>query len=275
MPVGPRIGPAVGPRIGVALGVSEDPISAGGAPVLPGVTRDASRGIYCPATAAEWTTVLTAAGDATGGPSAVYTFQEASGNLVDQVGTFTCAVSGTGLAYQVTESGWTRKAITTTEGASGLFLNTDAGLPDISTNSCLVLTYVRTVSSISRRSIFGLGPAGSRCSAERELTTGVPVIMDFPQQASGTIDPSGVVRPWWLQINQAASFAGILTDQEKIVPSWSGTAAGKRLTYGILQNNCSTAAYLYSAVFFNAAAEKSLAAIKSISQTLGWTIPWT
>lgn len=257
-------------RFGIKFGSAEGAVDP-----LAGVSRDAASGILCPANAAEWEAVYTVAEiDTALIPSAVWLMQEGSGNLADSIGSLTLTASGAGITYGVTETGWTRKAITTTEGADGVFTNTDAGLPDIATTSCAILAYCRTTTSALLRSIFGMGPAATRCSAER-LATGAPMIRNGAIPQDGVVDASGAIRPWLLQHNRTGASAALYTDQEKIVPVWSDTSAGKQITFGTLQNFGSTCSYVYAAPLFGAAAELTATQWKVLLQTLAWAPVWS
>jgi hypothetical protein len=274
MTVGPRIGVAVGPRVGVASGVGEDDLFPPTTDVLVGVSRDATSGVYCPANTAEWQIVYTAAGiNPALTPSAVWLMQEASGNLADSVSTFTLVPTGAGIAYQQTEPGWARKSITTTEGADGVLTNTDAGLIDILVGSCAILSYCRTTTSALLRSIFGMGAAATRCSAER-LATGAPMIRCGAVPQDGIVSAAGDIRPWWLTIDRTSLLAELDTDLERIIPTFSALASGKRITFGTLQNFCSTCSYNYAAMFFGNAAELTAAQRKTLLLTLGWAPVW-
>lgn len=255
----------------MAAGLSADPIAAPSGSAIAGVTRDASSGIYCPASAGEWTLLMAAAGLATGNPSALYLCQEASGNLADSIGTFTLTASGTGLSYQQTVGGWARKAINTTEAATGAFINTDAGLPDISTTSALILGYIKPTTTGTTRALLGMGAAATPIAVERLLTSGFPRLRCGATLVSGVGgDPTTQVRPWTAQINRTATLATVTDELEKVTTATLSTATGKQATLGNLFVTDSTCSYLYAAIFFGAAAELSSAQLKTLLTTLGF-----
>ena len=238
--------------------------------VLAGVTLDAS-GRYRPSSSAEWATVLAAAGIASGGPSALYLCQDASGNLADAVGTFPLTASGTGTTYMQPVSGWSAKAVAMTSGSTGLFQSTDAGLPDIATTSMLMLAYAQPTTTASTRDIMGGGTAATRILAETTATSGVPRIMCAGNAAVGAVNTGAATRPWTLQINRTAGSAALYTDAERIVPTFGTTAAGKSISIGNFVAGTATCLYALIAVFFGAAAELSTAQVRSLHTTLGWT----
>src|SRR5690349_2669370 len=174
-----------GVKRGLVHGVKHGSLPLAGG--IPGVTRDAASGVYCPATTAEWTTLLAAAGLGSGTPTSIFRCDEASGNLADSgVGGFNLTASGTGIAYQQVQGGWSRPFVTTTDAGSGQFLNT--AVLDIATNSALLLVYANVSSSAATRSIAGLGVAATRCASERTATTGTMRFVSGTQTGTGTVD---------------------------------------------------------------------------------------
>lgn len=274
MPVGPRVGVRAGVRGGVAVGISSDPIAPPNNPVIPGVTRDATSGIYTPASAAEWTILLAAAGIASGGPSALHLCQEAAGNLADTIGAFPLTVSGTGVTYQQNVSGWSRKAFMTTTGGTGLATNTDVALPNIATNSLLGIGYIQNTTIATTRDVIGGGAAATRILGQSFATTGQARAMCNVNTQLSVGNMGGAVRPWGIQINRTLSTAALSLDAERVVPAFSAGAAGQSLTLGQIVAGASTSLHLYVAWFFNAAAELPLAQMRTLYQTLGWTVAW-
>jgi hypothetical protein len=273
--IGLRVGPAVGPRVGMASGIDQDPVRPPiGGGVIPGVTRDAASGIYCPASAAEWTLLMAAAGLATGNPSALHLMQEASGTLADSIGTFPLATSGTGVTFQQNVGGWSRKAWMTTSGGTGLAQNTDVALPNIGTNSLLGLGYVLNTAVAVTRDVIGGGAAATRILGQSFATTGQARAMCNVNTQLSAGNMAGQVRPWAIQINRTASSAALSLDAERVVPAFSAGATGQSLTLGNIVAGASTSLYLYVAWFFNAAAELTLAQMRTLLQTLGWTVAW-
>jgi hypothetical protein len=265
--IGPRVGAKVGPRVGPAVGPAADEVSAGVA-----ITKDATSNIYIPQNASEWTALMALAGLATGGPSAVYTFQDASGNPVDSVGGFTLTAAGTGISYQNAVTGWSSKAINTTAAGTGSLTATAAGLPDPSTTSVMVLSYVNITSSVLA-GIHGYGALSTRQAMEATATPRLQAVSGA-NLAGGTNSPINQVRPLVTRYNFTASTALGASDQEKLVPTFTATTT-KNLVYGNFGRACAAAQYLYSAVFFGPAAEQTDAQLKTMLQTLGWSIPWT
>lgn len=247
------------------------------------VSKDATSGIRVPASATEWTHVMTIAGLATGNPSALWLMQEASGDLADSIGAFTLVSNGhAGGSYQQAVSGWTRTATTTTDNSTLDFACSDSGLPDISTTSALFLAYVNLPASFgaTERSIVTLGGAyGSQIAGESAPSSN-PAKVALAQngvtsQAAATATTG--VHPLVVQVNVTAGVPYVFTDADKITNTL-GAHVGKGSVIG--GNNASTwaapsAGFLYGVEFFGAAAEMSNAQIKTLLTTLGWTVAWS
>lgn len=85
------------------------------------VPRDADSLKYLPETAEQWTELLSGTG--LSNPANLYLFQEASGNILDKIGSKDLSASGT-LAYQQNVPDWTRNAVATTVNVAGQMKNT-------------------------------------------------------------------------------------------------------------------------------------------------------
>jgi hypothetical protein len=241
---------------------------------MAGVTLDAASGKYFPATDAEWTITMAAAGISSGNPSALHLLQDASGNPVDVYGLFPLAASGTGLTYRQAVAGYTRLAMGTTSGTSGLLQSLDASLPDLGSADMLSLFVAKATTTAARRDILGLGAAATPMMVDTEATTGLARAVCVGNVATGAADAGGVVRPWAVQSFRSSSVALVASDAEKLLPTFAATVAGKSLSIGNYKFGGSTSLYLYLVTFFNAAARLTAAQIKAIWQVCGWTIAW-
>jgi hypothetical protein len=262
-PTSIRIGPRFGPGIG---GVPADGI--------PGVTRDPTALTYFPASTAEWSIILGIAGIATGAPSAIHLMQDASGNPACANGLFPLTASGTGLLYQQAIAGYTRVALGTTNGSTGKFESTSASLPDISTDSMLSITVALPSVIASTRDVYGFGAAATKANSQLVATTGVARLQSVGNTGNGVINSGGVVRPWVLKQDRSVNACTLYTDAEKVTVTFGATSAGKSLTFGNFIAGCGTCRYLYSATFMSAAAVITEAKIRTLLQTLGWTVSW-
>lgn len=248
------------------LNPSEDP--------LAGVTSDAASGKYFPASAAEWTIAMAAAGITSGNPSAGHGFQDAAGNPTDFLGAFPLTASGLGLTYRQAVAGYTRLAMGTTSGTSGLLQSLDASLPDLASADMLSLVVAKVTTTATRRDIFGMGAAATKMMVDTEATTGQARAISVGNVATGAADAGGAVRPWVIQSYRTASTALVATDAEKLLPTFAATSSGKSISIGNFVFGGCTALYLYAVHFFNAAARLTAAQIKTLLQTLNWVVAW-
>ena len=258
--IGLRVGIKAGPRVGPAVGVGADPTSAAGA------SRDAASGIYVPATSSEWSSLgLTAPGN-------LWLCQESSGNLADSIGSISLtAVNGP--TYQQSVSGWTRKAVSTTDGtANQNFGSTAAALPDIATTSAMLLMYAQVTTIGATR---GSCLLGTTTTAElRALTTPAYRMLSGANLATGASNPTGSVRPIVVKIDRTGSTCKAYTNQEIMAPTFSSGMTGKQVMLGYSGGAPPTQLIVYAALWQGSAAERTDAQVRSMLQSLGWTIPW-
>ncbi len=275
--IGLRIGPSVAPRIGAAIGISADPIAAGGSNPMAGVTRDATSGLYFPATPAEWITTLAAASISSGSPSLTWNLQEASGSLTDAYGSFPGSIVGT-VTYQSAISGQTRKGIATADGTAGIIENLAVGLPDLSTTSVLGLVCVYSAAAPStNRTILQLGPTFSTRASMEWPGTAVHMAVAAGNTANGATNPTGGLRLIAIRSNKTAGTVVGFNNADKITPTFSAPA-GKGFILGGDNSQTwlpGTDIYSYAAMFSGAAAEMSDAALKRLYRALGYTVAWT
>jgi len=274
--IGIRAGLAAGARAGLAAGISADAITTGSSS-MSGVTRDATSSVYVPASAAEWTVTMAVAGIATGNPAALWLCQEASGNLADSIGANTLTVAGASYAYRQATTGWTRLAITVPDASSNHNAQNNATVPDVQTTSVLLYGIVTMPAA---------APAANRRLAHLDGTTGAIVQFSTTPRlqcvtggaggstVSGTANPVNATRPIIACVNRTANTAKVYSDQEKIAGT-QGTYSGVSIGWGSSSGTTPAMGLLYSAMWTGSAAEMSDAQIKTLLQTLGWTIPWT
>lgn len=242
---------------------------------IPGVSRDATSLKYVPANAAEWTALMAAASLATGNPSDTWNLQEAAAPMIDTIGANNMTMSGAGLLFQQPVAGWSRLAIATPDGQPNHNAQTLTAV-DISTTSALALVYVRmpVAAPAATRRLVRLNSTGVRT----DINT-TPVLQCLTQGVGGTTvngvsNPTSAVRPLVVQIDRTGGRTRVFTDQEKIVGT-VGTYVTPVFNLGSSGGNSADASYLYCALFTGAAAELSEAQVKTLLQTLDWTIPWS
>lgn len=260
MPIGRRA-LAIGPRIGSQVGFASE-----FAAQLLTVTRDATSGILCPATAAEAATALSVAGSS-GSPLSIWTCQDASGNLADAVSSLTLTRTGTAPLYQQTIAGWSRKGITGADAATTVFASTNAALPDPATTSYLILMYATVAAApAANRSMVFYGTALQTFGA---INVTPALRIQGLTSSNGTQNLTGGVRPFVLQYDRAANRSAWMSNAEQLIVG-RRASTGKGLNLQLLWPG----SILYKMMITGSAAEISDGRIKSILQTFGWSVSW-
>lgn len=253
----------IGNKYGPIFGSS---FTSGG---MAGVNQDVSSGKFTPSNLTQWNTTMAAAGIGSGSPSLLWLCQEPSGNLTDSIGTFTGTVTGTPVTYNSAVAGWTRTGILGADAGTGVAENTAAGLPDPATQSVLLLTYaIITAAPAAIRVMQVTGNANQTIA--RFNTTPRLQGVSGGSVVTGTANPLGSVRPYITMYDITNNRVVVASDQEKLIVTRAAmTGKRHRLAFNF------TGTILYHAAWFGAAAELSDAQLKTLLQTLNWSIPWT
>lgn len=231
-------------------------------------TADGTSNKGVPADALEWADVLAASTIVSGGPSNLWSFQQASGQLSDGIGTEHFTVTGAGSTYQTAVTGWTRTSWKlTTDGGS-----TYAGTPSnvASTTSQLLLLYVAVATTpAAARTIANTGGGDLRYNTTPHYT--------FKPSGQALVEGASsygtTVHPVVIKIDVTHAVTAVYTDLEKLTLTHG---VGTAKTYlGAVSGLDATASYVYGARFLGAAAEISAVDIKRMLQALGWTVSWT
>lgn len=252
--IGVRSGIKTGPRPGLAVGLSGDELTASSV-----LFADATSGKSCPASAAEWT----ALGLATPNPTSLFLLQDASGNPAAALGTMGLSVSGFGGPnYQQNVAGWSRKAITLNEGGQAKLTAT---ISNSNASDFLALLYARLTAT----------PGGTRQILEHptiyaEATSAPRFLANAGTPVTGTVDPGTTVHAIVVK-NWIGNSRGLFTEAEALQPN-EFVAAGTTLNIGGATN--APMGVLYLAVWQGVAARFSNAQIKTMLQTLGWSVAW-
>jgi hypothetical protein len=172
-------------------------------------------------------------------------------------------------------AGWSRTAFGTADGtANGC---STVAIANLSTTSYALLAYVAlTGTPAGARSVFGFGSAGDHRYVGVTTTPRYQAGIYLGATADGTGTPGSDVRPVLLLVDRTGSRLRVYTDQEVITLAWAAPVAGSALlNFGDQIGVGSAPAYfLYAAGFSGAAAEMSDASVRSLLQTLGWTVAW-
>ncbi len=233
---------------------------------------DGTSGKALPRNVGEWTALMAAAGIVKGNPSLLWNLGQAGGIAVDAIGTFNGGITGSGMTFRQTVSGWTTKGVAFADSANGTFVNTDAGLPDLSTTSLLVIGYAVVSAPTANLALYKVGTTTNIRAFIRTGTVRTQ-IAHGANSVTGTVVPTGQVRPFVMRHDKTAGTAMFATDQEKLAPTFSATVTGKSIQ--IADASLSVpATHIMLVAFFGAAAEMTDAEVKTLLTTMGWTIPW-
>lgn len=274
MPVGARIGSRLGSPLGSRVGgpVSSSP--------LAGIPQDAASGVYRPGTLAQWQQVLAAAADTVGDPFFHASLGQASGNDTDTIGGLTFTRGGTvgNILFQQTLTGMSAVGVRLPRDTDCTFFTTDATLPDISTGDLLVMgiAYIPNPGPTTTPSTaVQLGTTfGADATLQMDTTPRIKAVMGAAT-TNGTANPLGQLTPWAVLVDRTNTRGAMLTKQEALAVAVGG--AGKNLLIGgdNIQSWLSSGwTYCDVVAFKGAAARRSNAQIKTIWQTVGWTIAW-
>jgi hypothetical protein len=270
--IGQRIGPRFGPRINYP-GFSSGPPT--------GVwTSDATSHIAIPQNSAEWIDymamvnyTLSGLGEAAlpAKPDFCLLCQDAAGNPTDVLNGRVFTASGTGLTYNVASSGWSTKALTTFDNATGTYRCTDAALPDMSTGAVSLFSWCRFVSSTgASRSLMALGTTTVDYIGGQTVTR----VNSGASTAAGAANRQGSVVPFALVGDRLGSRVVGYDDTNKVTPVSSALVTGKGIAIGAAPGvvNSATAAHHFVFGFYSALTDLQ---VKTVMQTAGWTITWS
>jgi len=247
------------------------------------VDRDATRGVRCPADSTQWADFVayhvaigTANFPATFVPLGIWPLQEPalSTSAADASGNgFTLTLTGT-MTFGVTVAGWTRKGVSTTNGTPGKLQTVAVGIPNVLTDSALLLAYVNLRSNTNNRTIMQLGTTyGSNASAY-VFTGGKLEGRSGANRAQSTaVAADSVVRPISVNVNKAAPVHRFGCGLEQLTPT-IGTVTGRSVMLGadnVISDNPGAFDFLY-AVLCNAAGGANLtsANLAALESALGF-----
>lgn len=246
---------------------------------LDGVNWTVDGGVAIPANATEFQALIDAAG--LNGvffvPDSGYLCQElAAPTLADSFGAFNLTAVGTGQAYQVPITGMTGKGVSLSDGTTGSWSTTSASLPDMATGSSMVLAIVEMPAVVpgATRNIVQLGTTAIAAARYHSSTGPKLGALSGANSLTGAANPASRVMPIWLSVDRNAgdgdgSDQAVLTDQETITPTFGATIAGKAFRIG---SNGAAASVKYRAVYRWDNRTATIAQLKTLSSTAGWTM---
>jgi hypothetical protein len=238
---------------------------------MASVTLDAGANKYVPSSAAEWTTTLSVAGIASGGPSNLYLCQEASGSLADSIGAAPLAQAGAGHLYAQSIAPWTRLGVRTIDGTVGQRWLNSTTSPNPNLVSTLWLAYIAfpAVAPAAARDLIA-----NQASLDCRVTAAGKFNILNGASTSGTANPLAASHPIVIKHDITNSLFTGYTEQEKVVGTFAVNVSNPMLALGGQTTSAADAGYVYVVEFSGAAAEMTDAQIKTLLQTLNWTVLW-
>lgn len=271
--IGVRAGIRVGIRAGVAAGISADPL---GSSLLSTVSRDATSLKYAPASSAEWTTFMAAAGLAGGNPSSLWLCQEPSGNLADSIGSVALTVGDSPLFGQ-TLAGWTRKFLAITATTVQAFTAALGAGPNPATESVAWLLYVATTTTPggNRNVIYGSGSAAP--VGVDHIVSGNKLMIRCGANTTNSVGAYTLATayPLFLVYNRTASSVAVFTDQEALTGTFAAVTDGTKGIGATQGSGDSSMKCGYITAFRGTAAEQfTTSGSRKLLTTAGFSIPW-
>jgi hypothetical protein len=262
-----------GIRSGIRSGIN--PSDGGDVPIT--WTVDATSGIALPADSTEWDDFRAAELLAIATPGHLYTCQEASGDLIDQIGAVPLADAGTPL-FQQAIAGYDRDAVR-------MDANTDrfssASVPSPYATSVVMLMLVSLPAQPGANLVIGgphiNGSATGGLFVSHASANGSIFIRVNGNTATGTLDHSSGVHPILVKYDRTNSVARVYTDLEKISPAYQALSGAFSVGgLGSTAGNVSFCGLLYAAVWSGADAEAFTDAnAKALLAAMNFTPPWS
>lgn len=237
------------------------------------VARDSTSGIFVPASATEWDVFRAAKGVSIPTPNHLWLMQEVAGNPADSIGTglglrpLTATGAGNTPAYQKVIAGWSRRAIGGPGAANASLSNTS--MVNTATGDFLVLTYLSSeaaTGALRNIQAYGLPAIQQPLSGKTRFRLSASI-------TDTTADHAGPVRPYVFAFSSTTGYCKMYSDLEKIVATYSASSGTNLLLQCATASDTTAANFLYCAAWDGAVVTD--AQVKTLLQSLGWTIPWT
>lgn len=249
----------------------------------PSVTKDSTSNVYLPQTSTEWQNLIALAGltGTVAVPDWWLNCQVASGNVPDLSGNgYDLTAAGSNMTYQQSLVGWSTLGLKWINAATGTLTSTSTNLPDLSTTSiCMVKLCAITGTPSATRGLFS---AGTSNYVQTQISNSGPkfICADGANSLTSTNNQLTTVVPYVMQHNKTGSSTNFTTDSERLSPTISASATGKKIEYGV-SSGVATAAPVWMPYGFGwkgANAEISAANLKTLLNTMlnGYlTLSWS
>lgn len=206
-------------------------------------------------------------------PKNLYTFQEASGNILDQIGTGPLVTAGAPM-YSQAVAGWTRAGLRFTEVA-GQRATATANVPEAA-DDVAVLAYM-TMSAAGDRDLLGFG-TGAFFLSSLNIGDNLEWRVDGSFGSSGSSYLNDGVVPLLLVNNRDAGTARIYTHRQKLSPAYSLNGTGTVLTFGANVGGVggsATSFVVYGVTFEGVPARFTDASAHALLTSLRWAPSWS
>jgi hypothetical protein len=273
--IGLRTGIRTGLRTGLAIGIGADTLPT--SDPLATVTRDGTSGIYVPANAAEWSTLIAAKSLSISAPNSLWLSQEASGNLSDSIGSL-AMTAGSTPSYQQAVTGWSRKAVSLADGTGQQFTAGVGVGPNPTTTSQLWLGIIAMPSTpVSTRAFWGINTnsvSTLACRVNHNVTTGKLALQVAGVTVNSATSHSNGVHVIAVKYDRTNAAAVLYTDLNKTVGTYNSGVIDQIKGFGSAASGAE--GMLYGAMWSGAAAEALTDAnMKALLQAMGYTISWS
>ncbi len=267
--IGARIGARAGARVGVR--VASPPVTPSGYVVTWDVDGPGA-GFGVPSSATQWNDAIAAAGYP-GAPTSAWLFQSA-GAPADVVGANNLTAFSTPVFQQAFVAGWSGLCVEFNSAADALY---NLSVVNTGTTSALLLAYV-AITADPGTPQFALNLGNGTSQADRRIATitaaglwSATGYTGSPQaSASGVADPGTNAMLLAVQVDRANGAFRVITDQEVIAPVYTAPSSGTD-AYISFGDGASVMKVRYGALFTGAAAQASIAQIRSLYTVLGRT----
>lgn len=232
----------------------------------PGVTTDGPSNVYVPQSQADFTAL------GLGTWTNLYLCQEASGNMLDTIGSVTLTAVGSPL-YQQTVSGWTRKALEFNQAAAQRFSVGAGSGPNPGSTSVAWLVYCKYTGtpSANRRLWCPSDIAVTNLQLVQTTANKAQLVCNSVGTNSVSSYNDSTVHPFLIVFDRTNLLVRLYTELEQVNGTYSALVADGTKGFGATSGTSCLAQVVWAAMTTGANAE---ALGKTTLSTLGWTLSY-
>lgn len=240
------------------------------------VTKDATAGLYLPASATE-ATALAACKSLTFAPISIWNLQDASIGAADANGNHALASVGT-VSFAQTSAAFTRKVMTWTAGINGLRFASSSTDLDPSAHSILLMLLVDPTAGATRSIICGSdSAAGTELRFSLNSGGTLPVVKDLAAAINGASDMTTGTNYHLctLQFDRTNGKVVIYNNTEKVTGTYGAGVVAGNLGFGNSVVNACAASAAWACAIQGSGAEITSTQLKAIYQGIGISPGWS